>query len=155
MRTAIRHELGFGLFFIFMAGLLSQTILPQTDIRQLSWSVHGEVNLIPLRIFSDAYAHLLKNGNLSYFIINFLGNILMFAPIGFFVPLLWRGGSLKKAVGLGFLCSLLIELCQLPQIRTTDIDDLWMNTAGAWLGYGCFCLIRRRYPTERFFVQLR
>ena len=60
--------------------------------------------------------------------------------------LLWKGESLKKAGLAGFFFSLTVEICQLPQARGTDIDDLWLNTLGAILGYGVFGLMKRYRP---------
>ena len=36
-----------------------------------------------------------------------------------------------------------MNFCQLPLDRGTDIDDLWLNTLGAALGYLVFLLCRR------------
>lgn len=57
-------------------------------------------------------------------------------PLGFLLPLIWknfRNIINVSLTGLGF--SLAIELCQLFNLRATDIDDLMMNTLGAVLGY--------------------
>ncbi len=63
-------------------------------------------------------------------------NILLFVPFGFFLPLLWkRYRSLNKIATAGFLFSCAIETAQLFAPRITDVDDLMMNTAGAVLGY--------------------
>lgn len=64
-----------------------------------------------------------------------MGNIGLFVPIGFGVPLLWKKISLKKIIIIAATVSLFIELCQFPQARGTDIDDIWINTLGALLGY--------------------
>ncbi|MCC0693232.1 VanZ family protein [Clostridioides sp. ZZV14-6387] len=81
----------------------------------------NEINLIP---FSSV-------GALTYIL-----NIIMFMPLGFLLPLIWkefRNIINVSITGLGF--SLSIEFCQLFNLRTTDIDDLMMNTLGAILGY--------------------
>lgn len=71
-------------------------------------------------------------------------NAVMFAPFGFLLPLIWRRGSrLMPTVGLGFAFSLAIELTQLLNNRTTDIDDLLMNTLGALAGFALFKLWER------------
>ena len=47
--------------------------------------------------------------------------------------------------------SLAIEICQLFNLRATDIDDLMMNTLGALVGYCCwkvFSLIFRNAGTK-------
>ena len=81
----------------------------------------NEINIIP---FSSV-------GALTYIL-----NIIMFTPLGFLLPLIWkefRNIINVSITGLGF--SLAIEFCQLFNLRTTDIDDLMMNTLGAVLGY--------------------
>ena len=50
----------------------------------------SEINLIPFKVIFDTYREVIQNGYINYFIINFLGNIIMFIPIGFFVALLWN-----------------------------------------------------------------
>jgi glycopeptide antibiotics resistance protein len=66
------------------------------------------------------------------------GNVLLFAPLGFLLPLLvpairrwWQ----TLAVGAGV--SLLIELYQLvwPGVRKASVTDLLMNALGAVLGF--------------------
>ena len=47
--------------------------------------------------------------------------------------------ALTIAASLGI--SLFIESTQLPLSRTTDVDDLILNTAGALIGYGLYRLI--------------
>jgi glycopeptide antibiotics resistance protein len=74
---------------------------------------------------------------------NIIGNLLLFFPFGLFLPLInkrlrqgWR------LVGLAFLTSLLIELCQYHYAeRIFDVDDLLLNTVGAGLGWGGFKLV--------------
>ena len=56
-------------------------------------------------------------------------NILLFVPLGFLLPLTWTNeDSLRKALLWGVSFSLLIELSQLLNIRSSDIDDLLLNT---------------------------
>ena len=63
-------------------------------------------------------------------------NAVMFAPLGFLLPVLWRGCRKWSVTTLaGFLLSLTIEVLQMFCFRATDVDDLLMNTLGAFLGY--------------------
>lgn len=63
-------------------------------------------------------------------------NIIMFAPLGFLLPLIWKQcRKWTSTVLLGFEFSLMIELLQLFNRRATDIDDLLMNTLGALVGF--------------------
>jgi glycopeptide antibiotics resistance protein len=75
------------------------------------------------------------------------GNVLLFAPLGFLLPLLvpairrwWQ----VLAVGAGI--SLLIELYQLiwPLVRKANVDDLLMNALGALLGFAALRLTSYR-----------
>lgn len=139
-KTTIWHELGVCLFVIFLVGLASQTIIPKLDFGVggmgiTNGNLRGEINLIPGKVFVDTWRDSFVGGYWTYFLINFIGNICLFIPIGFCVPLLWNKSSFRKTVLIGFLVSLFIEVCQFPQARGTDVDDLWINTLGAVIGY--------------------
>ena len=67
-------------------------------------------------------------------------NIVLFVPLGIFLPIQYeRFDSIGKAALVGFLLSLSIELLQMFDSGTTDVNDLIMNTLGACLG--C-CLVK-------------
>ncbi len=80
-----------------------------------------EINLIP---FSS-------DGAMTYVL-----NMIMFVPLGFLLPLIWknmRNASKVFWTSFGFSCG--IEFCQLFNRRVTDIDDLMMNAIGGILGF--------------------
>ena len=63
-------------------------------------------------------------------------NVLLFIPLGIFVPCLWpEYRSMMKTVGLGLMTSLGIEILQIFTFRATDINDLITNAAGTLAGY--------------------
>jgi glycopeptide antibiotics resistance protein len=75
------------------------------------------------------------------------GNFIMLFPLGIYLPLLYR--KLRKASGffvvllISFLVSVGIELLQLAtNYRSTDIDDVILNTMGACLGFFIYQLIK-------------
>lgn len=75
--------------------------------------------------------------------IGYLLNVAMLVPFGLLTPLIFCGMDRGGRVTLGgFLFSLLIELSQILSSRGTDVDDLIMNTIGAAVGYGLYCLWR-------------
>jgi len=79
------------------------------------------INLIPFQ--SKGYAA-------------YLLNVILFVPFGFLLPRIWtRFRNIGNVIGMGAGFSLAIELCQLSNHRSTDIDDLSMNTLGAFIGY--------------------
>lgn len=79
-----------------------------------------EINLIPFQ----------SEGVLTYAL-----NVIMFMPLGFLLPLIWRRYGPKRTVLTGGALSLMIELGQLVNRRNTDIDDLIMNLLGTLFGY--------------------
>lgn len=84
-----------------------------------------ELNLIPFSLGIDVTGYVL--------------NIVLFLPFGVLTPFLWeKMGKAGNMLAGGFLFSLLIELSQLLNNRSTDVDDLILNTAGALLGYGIY-----------------
>ena len=72
--------------------------------------------------------------------------------VGFFTALLWRRPRWWRSLLAGFCASFTIELIQFFIGRSTDIDDLILNTAGALAGFWVFCLLRAVFPkfTEKF-----
>ena len=95
------------------------------------------VNLVPFRLLTDYESK-------RDMLINIIGNFAMFIPTGVMVPLIYKSrNTLLRAVGVGVLLSLIIELIQLPfAVRASDIDDLILNTAGCLLGYGLYAIAR-------------
>lgn len=66
----------------------------------------------------------------------YLLNIALLLPLGFLLPLIWPAyNRFFRVLALGAAFSLLIELSQMLNIRSTDIDDLLLNTLGAAAGY--------------------
>ena len=74
------------------------------------------------------------------FVVNFLGNLVAFLPIGL-IPALVRPRS-TAAWHVGLFCLTLSALIELLQYasgrRVADVDDLILNTLGGLLGYSGF-----------------
>ncbi len=101
----------------------------------------GEINLIPFQTF----------GQIRYV---WLGNIVMFLPFGLFPALLFRGFGWRRALVAGFCVTAFIECWQLCVGRAFDIDDLLLNTLGAFCGWLLALALRRLFPRffERFLL---
>ena len=95
------------------------------------------INLIP-------FVYLLDYDVRAHMIYNVLGNIMMFVPTGIVLPVLYkRLDNFFKVTGTGLLISLVIEILQLPFAdRTSDVDDLILNTLGVVIGYVLFVIVR-------------
>jgi glycopeptide antibiotics resistance protein len=77
-----------------------------------------------------------RNGGWG-FVVNFLGNIVAFLPIGSLPPLIWhRRVTIWQIAFLSLGVSLAIETGQyVSGRRVPDVDDLILNTVGGVLGY--------------------
>lgn len=73
-------------------------------------------------------------------------NILLFVPLGLSVALLLDRRRVLGATLVGAALSILVEAGQLvlPVARSTDVDDVLLNTAGAALGAAAATALRRR-----------
>ena len=77
-------------------------------------------------------------------------NILLFVPMGVFLPLLYREFDRLRRIALaGFLVSFSVEAAQMFGSGATDINDLITNTLGACLGYGLYKSLHRAIPKAR------
>ena len=74
---------------------------------------------------------------------NVIGNILLFKPLGFCIPLFFnKKNKLSKVILYGFTASLIIEVLQLfTPYNITDIDDIIFNTFGTVIGFIIFNII--------------
>jgi len=136
------HEFMLILFVTFCAGLTTQTILPH-NLRYMNIGFSlDNFNIIP---FSTLIEMIYEKRWIS--ILNIGGNIIMFAPFGFFPPILWNRFRLRNAAWLTFNISFCIEVIQLfVGGRATDIDDLILNTLGGILGWCVFYLLNKIFP---------
>ncbi len=100
------------------------------------------------------------------FVVNILGNVLVFVPFGFLVPVIRKRRMNKQSSGFfhrtirtfwllicvtvfSFELSLFIETTQLiTKIGCFDVDDLFMNTVGGLLG-GILYVIGRKLMKRR------
>lgn len=92
-------------------------------------------NIIP---FKTIIGYLNNNINIRVFFYNVFGNLIVFMPLAFFLPLLFK----KQEKYLNFLITTLIiivsiELCQLvTHSGSFDIDDVILNVLGASIMFG-------------------
>jgi len=73
-----------------------------------------------------------------------IGNLVMLLPLAIYIPLLFPRLSGFFRVFIICLCaSISIELMQLiTSVRSTDIDDVILNTSGAVIGYILYKFLR-------------
>ncbi|MEW2441129.1 VanZ family protein [Micromonospora marina] len=105
-------------------------------------AVPGRVSLVPLRDLLT----VLAGGPLTV-TVQIVGNLLVFAALGFFGPLRFAAlASVPRILALAAGCSVLVEVAQyvLRLDRVSSVDDVLLNTAGA----GLAALASRRWWRE-------
>lgn len=76
---------------------------------------------------------------------NLVGNVVLFSPVGFCLPLLWwRWQKLWRVFLFAAGAPLCIEALQLSIGRSVDIDDVLLNCIGILLGYCLWRLIAKK-----------
>ena len=165
------REAALALFAVFAAGLAALTLFPanlwayvfdwffRRDYWNWAWSGTALTQFYPswedtvsglaylpqmLTPFEEISRALNRRSYWLLFML--LGNIIMFMPVGFFPALLWRRWRWWKSLLTGFCTSVTIEFIQFFIGRSTDIDDVILNTIGAAAGFWVFCLLRAILP---------
>ena len=106
------------------------------------------IQLVPFQSFLD-----IERKTLMRDLAIILFNVAMTMPLGYFLREFFHV-SMKKTIVIGLLTSILYELTQLTGLffiyprayRIFDIDDLIINTLGAYLGYVAAPLISGLLP---------
>lgn len=84
---------------------------------------------------------------------NLFGNVIIFMPFGFFMPMASKYRSFFSTVFYSFGLSLCVETFQLiTKVGSFDVDDLLLNTIGGLAGYVMFVVcaaVRRRYVNRK------
>ena len=154
------------LLIVFSVGLASLTLFPAnlwsyliTYIRYPKFRVHGldiasfypsweqvmdEIAYLPSTL--KPFREIRRAFQSPWSMFMMLGNIGMFSPVGFFPSLLWKKATWWKALLVGFFSSCTIEFVQFFIGRSTDVDDIILNTLGALVGFWLFLLVRALFP---------
>lgn len=133
------------LIFLVYCGIMLWLLFGQRMGDELS---AGSVNLVPLQTLK-LYRKLLHNNSpylAHHAFINLAGNVLLFIPLGWFLPRIW--GRLRGFFRVLLLVLLIVVLVETLQYFTglgsCDIDDLILNVPGAMLGYAVWACFGRR-----------
>ena len=146
-RINIAREIILFIFFVYFLFLLLLTIFKggriefSNQFNSFMYREHGLlgiINIVPIKETINTFMH--SETGMRNSLRNLIGNILVFMPLGFFMPLLFdKFNNLKKVLKVGCLSSLAIELSQLfVGSNVCDIDDVIYNTLGALAGFICY-----------------
>lgn len=159
------REGGLLLFWMFAAGLAALTLFPAYFWTRGHWlgvmdgtkpvfpPVDFQIQLQTLQM--EPFQEIFRAFRGPWVMFLMLANIGIFSPIGFFTALLWRRPRWWKSLLAGLCSSAVIEFVQFFIGRSSDIDDIILNTTGALAGFWIFCLLRALFPgfAEKFHCQ--
>ncbi len=125
----LKHLIGDGVFCFFLSSVLALTGVPSFyEMRLPSWSAASFSGIL-----SDPAGAL--------------GKVLLFLPLGFLLPLLFRKYQKpSRCLLYGFLFSLAMQVWQLFSFRSMNAGDLLWNMLGMIAGFGLFALWRALWP---------
>ncbi|MDB5351631.1 MAG: glycopeptide antibiotics resistance protein [Planctomycetota bacterium] len=126
---------------VIAAVLLGIYLIVLLDLTLFQFPQPGaHANFVPFRSISRD----LRHGGWEM-IINFVGNLAVFLPLGLLPPTLSRRwcSPLRIALISLFLSALIESLQYLSGRRVADVDDLILNVLGGLLGYGVWIAMER------------
>lgn len=132
-------------FIMYLTGVAVITLFPIIIDDPVVYSdMVTWYNLIPFRTITGA----LQNGSTPTALTQIVGNILLAVPFGVIVPILFPVTHRWQKLLLALAFPLTIELSQFiiglaigNMYRNVDADDVILNTAGVYLGYGIHRLL--------------
>ncbi len=132
--------IAFILYGVMMFWLLFGQRLGAVSFAYYTEQLSHSYNLIPFKTIVEL-ARLWESGRLvSFSLINFFGNIVMFVPLGWFLPCLFP--SLRRFGPYTLCVAVMILIVELMQFFTLlgvgDIDDLILNVIGGMIGFAVF-----------------
>lgn len=136
------------LFAVYLFFLVNTVLCKLTSIFELgSLDRIRSLNYIP---FVETVGMLADpTVSMSTFLLNVLGNIAIFVPLGLFIPLYCKQHYVRTTFIAALLTSVAFEAIQyVLAIGITDIDDVIFNVAGAMLGVGIYVLAKRSLPRK-------
>jgi glycopeptide antibiotics resistance protein len=131
-RAGGRREVWVNLFFLYSLMVAYVTLFPLT----VYYNIPRHVNWVPF----VEMKWLLYRPHVA--VLNLAGNVVMFAPLGFLLPILCpQHRNILKVTALGLLLSVGIEFLQyLTGAREADIDDVMLNTVGTAVGCALYMI---------------
>ena len=100
------------------------------------------INIIPLNSIIS-FIKLITEGYFTRGFNNLIGNILVFSPLGYFLPMLFKKTKkLRYTILFSLIVSLIYESLQyILYLGSADIDDIILNLLGTIIGFGFYKVI--------------
>lgn len=137
-------------FVVYLSGLAAVTLVPNHSSRYRAEVTVG-IDLRPSLASLTCSSAFLPSGSTAntFCVRNARGNVLLFFPLGFLLPLVWRHLRFRRGIEIAIATSVGIELVQYLSRtwginRTADVNDVLLNVLGACLGLALVSLLRLR-----------
>lgn len=148
-----KHLVWKNLFMLYILMVVNVTMFPLFIGTQRTVDVFASINLIPFKETISSFNDLLSLFSTIFairiFLINVLGNIILFMPLGFLLPIINQNfNNIKSIFKISLLSTISIESLQFITslfggTRATDIDDIILNVLGGLLGFLIFVILSK------------
>ncbi|GLX70645.1 VanZ family protein [Paenibacillus glycanilyticus] len=160
IRERVTTIILYAVFICYTLLLIKILFLSRVSIGDLFDShrtVERSFNFIPFNSISEFISG--SSANLKRFAsANLVGNMVIFVPLGVYLPLLKNNKTIASNLLVIVLVSLFVEFIQgLFGIGTADIDDVILNSVGGWLGimlYKTLKIVLRQEERARMTIAL-
>lgn len=125
--------------FLLAKVLLFKEVSP-FDLFNADRTISRTLSLTPFKTIIDYFSS--THFNLWIALMNVVGNIVLFIPLGMYLQIFKRNKTILNCVALSCAISLCVEVTQyILGIGRTDIDDIILNTLGGLLGIFIYKII--------------
>ncbi len=146
MQKLLKRSLSFTLYLTLIVYVLISTQIflfkdvSLSEIFEADRMVSRTLNIIPLKSILSYFLN--PNFPLGVVVMNVLGNIVIFIPMGIYLQLLKKNKSVRASSFWVFFISLAIETIQfIFGIGRSDIDDIILNFLGGLIGIFIYKLL--------------
>lgn len=141
-----RRELKLLLVYICIVVVVRFTFCPFGKVDgKIQPLLFDKEKIFPLWVNFAPLVYLFDYPTIREALLNLIGNIAMFVPLGIVWPAVFKKlDTHGKVMAAGLGVSVTIEVLQLPFFnRASDIDDLILNTLGFAAGYAIYLLTKK------------
>jgi glycopeptide antibiotics resistance protein len=153
-RVSWPREILLLIFVAYLSGLAAVTLVPNRPSREVAESALA-IQLRPNPAALTCSSARMREGSTAQGFCrhNATGNLLLFIPLGFLIPLVWERLRFAQGLLIALGVSIGIELLQylsrtFGSMRTADVNDVILNVVGAGLGLVVGMLLRWRPGTR-------
>ncbi|KAF1297570.1 hypothetical protein BAU15_07615 [Enterococcus sp. JM4C] len=136
-KNRLENTFFWGMFCIYLFLLLQVVFFSRME------SLGVGLRLVNLTPFDSIKDYITVEESTGYRLdVNIWGNILLFLPLGIYVPLIRKKRAFFTTMSLLMGLSVLIEILQYSlMIGSADIDDIILNVFGGLIGWLIYCLL--------------